>query len=132
MMQTDLVTLSHDLVRRADRWTFVLTVTTCIVLGVWQGWELALGIALGALLAALNLRMLAGAVARFLQPSGARRSSLLSWLRWPILALALAGILWYMPARPEGVAIGIVLSLVAACVAAVPRRRETAQSDDRL
>ena len=30
-------------------------------------------------------------------------------LRLPVVALALGGILWYMPARPEGVAIGVAL-----------------------
>jgi hypothetical protein len=48
---------------------------------------------------------------------GARQIRARSLLKWPLLGLALAGILWYMPARPEGVALGVVLSLAAAVLA---------------
>jgi hypothetical protein len=50
---------------------------------------------------------------------GARQIRARSLLKWPLVGLALAGILWYMPARPEGVALGVVLSLAAAVLAAL-------------
>ena len=42
------------------------------------------------------------------------------WLlmaKLPLVALALTFILWYMPARPEGVAIGVLNGLLAAVYA---------------
>lgn len=55
---------------------------------------------------------------------GARQIRARSLLKWPLVGLALAGILWYMPARPEGVALGVVLSLAAAVLAALLEPRD--------
>jgi len=44
-------------------------------------------------------------------------------LKWPFILLALAFILWYMPARPEGVALGALLALVGASIAAIGTNR---------
>jgi hypothetical protein len=57
---------------------------------------------------------------------GARQIRARSLLKWPLVGLALAGILWYMPARPEGVALGVVLSLAAAVLAALFEPRSAA------
>ena len=40
-------------------------------------------------------------------------------LRWPLFMVALFGILWYMPARLEGVLAGITVSLLSTIFAAL-------------
>lgn len=44
-------------------------------------------------------------------------------LRLAILVLATTMILWYMPARPEGLAVGILIVLLAATIAGVRQNR---------
>ncbi len=94
------------------------------------GPRLALGIALGALVGWLNLLVLSRQLGRLLAHPQAHRPAApgrpifpkILLLKWPALLLALGGLLWYMPARPEGVLAGIVLSLGAAAWAARPAR----------
>ena len=72
--------------------------------------RLAAGLALGALLMYANLTMATRTLKRTFRGTGSvpqSPSAALAWAtRWPLLALALVGILWYMPARPEGIALG--------------------------
>ena len=49
-------------------------------------------------------------------------------IRLPLLALAMVFILWYMPARPEGFLLGLVLSLLAAVGAAIQASRHDRRS----
>jgi hypothetical protein len=120
--------------RRSTRWTAALV-------GVWAGiaWlvsgrEMALGVTLGALVGWANLVLLDRALYAVMRdpaahrPVGARKWSLpLAFLvKWPLVLLALAVVLWYMPARPEGVAMGVLVSLAAAAMAAVTRRKPKA------
>ncbi len=51
-----------------------------------------------------------------------------SFIRLPALALAMILILWYMPARPEGFLLGLVLSLLAAVGAAIQASRHDRRS----
>lgn len=127
---SDRVTIDIDgLLRRMARWTAILGVVTAIVCGVWLGPEMALGVVLGAALGYGNLwlaaRALRGIVAR---PHEHRPAPGAKWalptgllVKWPLFLLALWGILWYLPARPEGVALGVAIALAAASVAARPR-----------
>lgn len=125
----------------------LIQVTFCAaILGLtWGDTQWALGIALGALVFALDLGWMqrhfsvvlsqASAAARtsesmpasdsrqlgdppprssdgdLASPSKPRIAAVSTGiaLRLPLVALALGGILWYMPARPEGVAIGVAL-----------------------
>lgn len=48
-------------------------------------------------------------------------------LRLAVLVLAMAMILWYMPARPEGLAVGILIVLLAAAIAGF-RANQAAQA----
>jgi hypothetical protein len=51
-----------------------------------------------------------------------------SWLlmaKLPLVALALTCILWYMPARPEGVALGVLNGLLAAVYAGFRHQRNS-------
>ncbi len=70
-----------------------------------------------------NVAMLTRALARaFLATSEPPQPTnrTLGWIvRWPLLALALVGILWYMPARLEGVLAGITISLASTVIAAL-------------
>jgi hypothetical protein len=119
------------LVRRAARWTAALTAIAGAISLPWLGREMSLGIALGALLGWVNLWLLARAVRAMLRdPQQHRPTGRRTWvlpgvllLKWPFILLALAGILWYMPARPEGVALGALLALVGASMAALRANR---------
>jgi len=98
----------------------------CLVGGFF---EWAVGIALGALIFAANLVLFARDLIRVQerveeevldddsQPAVGFKGTK-SGLRLILVALALAIILWYMPARPEGIVIGVCLVLVAAAIAA--------------
>jgi hypothetical protein len=79
-----------------------------------SGMGMALGIALGALLAMVNLGLTSRAISEmFSDPerhrparAGGLALPAILLLKWPVLLLALGGVLWYLPARPEGVAEG--------------------------
>lgn len=129
---TSASTLSarSSLMRRAAAWTTALTAVAG-ALALWRwGFEMALGVALGALVGFVNLLLLSRAVAQLVsnardhRPTPGRKWTLpaVLLLKWPFVLLALAGILWYMPARPEGVVLGLVLSLAAASIAAAKGR----------
>jgi hypothetical protein len=59
-------------------------------------------------------------------PAPERRGN--NFIRLPALALAMVLILWYMPARPEGFLLGLVLSLLAAIGAAIQASRHDRRS----
>lgn len=136
-MTPSLVTIDIDgLLRRMARWTTVLGIGSAVALGVWLGWEMALGIVLGAALGYANLwfaaRTLRGIVER---PQEHRPAPGAKWalptallVKWPLFLLALWGILWYLPARPEGVALGVAIALAAASIAALPRSKPPASA----
>ena len=92
-------------------------------------WDLRIGAGLvaGALLGLLHVALLARQTARLAaaaaagrRPAGRAGNMLFFGLKWPLWALALGGVLWYMRARPEPVAVGLVLALAA--FAATARR----------
>lgn len=122
---------STPLLRRAGLWTIGLVAIAGAISLPMVGPEMSLGIALGALVGWVNLWLLARALRVMLRdpsqyrPAGRRRWVLpgVLLLKWPFLLLALAFILWYMPARPEGVALGALLALVAASIAALRANR---------
>ena len=122
---------SAPLLRRAALWTAVMTVLAGAISLPLFGREMSLGIALGALVGWVNLWLLARALRAMLRdpqqyrPVGARTWVLpgVLLLKWPFILLALALILWYMPARPEGVALGALLALVGASIAAIGSNR---------
>ena len=149
---------------RTARWTAGLAAGGALLASVLWDWRVGLGVALGALLAHVNLMLIArtlsealgraaassnpaeGADAQGSGPGAAADSGdapttapnddgppspsetasresarvrALGLLRLPFVVLALVLILWYMPARPEGVALGVTLSLAAAVLAAL-------------
>jgi hypothetical protein len=118
---------STPLLRRAALWTGLMVAVAAAISLPLFGREMSLGIALGALVGWVNLWLLARALRAMLRdpqqyrPVGARTWVLpgVLLLKWPFILLALAGILWYMPARPEGVAVGALLALVGASIAAL-------------
>jgi hypothetical protein len=105
-------------------WSLALVVVWSGLLGPWLGWSMVVGLAAGALVGFLNLWLGARALALLIPrlPSGSSKDNrsaltLLLLMKWPLVLLALLGILWYLPARPEGVALGIAISLAAASIA---------------
>lgn len=99
----------------------------------WLLWDagIALGIALTTPVSVLWIRSTASTVHDLVfdpklreadaAPSGGAALKLLAKL--PLVALALTLILWYMPARPEGVAIGVLNGLLAAIYAAIRQKQ---------
>lgn len=122
---------SAPLLRRAALWTAAMAALAGAISLPLFGREMSLGIALGALVGWVNLWLLARALRAMLRdpqqyrPAGARTWVLpgVLLLKWPFILLALALILWYMPARPEGVALGALLALVGASIAAIGANR---------
>jgi hypothetical protein len=125
---------SAPLLRRAALWTAVMVVIAGAISLPLFGRAMSLGIALGALVGWVNLWLLARALRAMLRdprqyrPAGSRTWVLpgVLLLKWPFILLALAFILWYMPARPEGVALGALLALVGASIAALSKNRPSA------
>jgi len=119
------------LVRRVAWWTVVLAGIWCAIVWAWSGWPMALGVAAGALVGLANVWLIASTMttllrnANELRAPGRRRWALLGPLvaKWPLILLALFGVLWYLPARPEGVALGVAISLAAASIAAIQRNK---------
>ena len=128
---------SAPLLRRAALWTVVMAAIAGAISLPLFGREMSLGIALGALVGWVNLWLLARALRAMLRdpqqyrPAGARTWVLpgVLLLKWPFILLALALILWYMPARPEGVALGALLALVGASIASIGSNRAATSPD---
>lgn len=118
---------SRPLLRRTVVWTSGLVLVAGAISHAIFGLDMSMGIALGALLGLANLWLLAKTLATVLRnPEQYRPGSHRTWvlpgvilLKWPFILLALGLILWYMPARPEGVAVGALLALVGASIAAI-------------
>lgn len=125
---------STPLLRRAALYTGLMVAVAGAISLVVFGREMSLGIALGALVGWVNLWLLARALRVMLRdPQQYRPAGPRTWvlpgvllLKWPFILLALALILWYMPARPEGVALGALLALVGASIAALRGNRSPA------
>lgn len=122
---------STPLLRRAALWTAVMAAIAGAISWPLLGREMSLGIALGALVGWVNLWLLAKALRSMLRdPQQHRPVGRRTWvlpgvllLKWPFILLALASILWYMPARPEGVALGALLALVGASIGALKTKQ---------
>jgi hypothetical protein len=118
---------SATLVRRIAWWTVVLAGIWAAIVYAMSGWPMALGVALGALVGLANVWLIASTMttllknANELRAPGRKRWALMGPLvaKWPLVLLALFGVLWYLPARPEGVALGVAISLAAASIAAI-------------
>jgi hypothetical protein len=116
-----------ELMQRTAVWTAALGLGVAIALGLAWDWAMALGVVAGAALGYANLWMAARALRSIVaspqqhRPVGDRKWALPLGLlvKWPLVLLALGGILWYSPARPEGVALGVAVALAAASMAAL-------------
>jgi len=122
--------VSADLVRRIAVWTFVLGGMWSAIVGWLWGWPMALGVICGSGIGLANVWLISSTMttlvrrAEELRAPGRKRWALLGPMvaKWPLVLLALFGILWYLPARPEGVALGVAISLAAASIAALRRK----------
>ncbi len=139
-----------ELVRSTLVYAGAGTALSCALVLAFGDPRLALAIALGAVIAAANFLLLARGIAHAIDrtldepeadpasPSDnaeVERSDpahktparapegLRSGLRLALLLLAMLGILWYMPARPEGLAVGVLLVLLAATIAGYRHNR---------
>jgi len=123
---------SGIVLRAAAGWTVILGLLACAVaLALGSGVTFAWSIALGALVMTANFSMLTMTLARSLgahdlvaeDGTPKRRIRVGMALRLPLFLVALVGILWYMPARPQGLFLGVVIGLLAASVAALRAKR---------
>ena len=121
-----------EFLRRTNRWSLGLGAAGTVTGAALGGLPLAAGVACGSVFGWVNLWLLARALKKTIARADEHRgrsklvppAALL--LKWPGLLLALAVVLLYAPIAPEGVAIGAVLSLAAASIAAVRSRKPAA------
>jgi hypothetical protein len=124
-----------DLVRRIAWWTVVLAGIWAAIALALSGWPMALGVAAGALVGLANVWLIASTMTTLMRNANelrapGRKRWAQQWtilgplvMKWPLILLALFGVLWYLPARPEGVALGVAISLAAASIAAIQQRK---------
>jgi hypothetical protein len=134
-VRADLLTLWA---RRIGLWTLTLAVPTALLALALAGGEQALSVLLGAAIGLFNFQSLARAAVRMLlaaqaEPeltaaSTSRFAPFLAMLRWPATALATAAVLWYMPGRPEGLVVGVLVALVGFTAAALHSAGEISRS----
>ena len=120
--------LRRTMMRSTATWTAAGSLVVLPVAHFGVDRQLATSIALGALVALANFLLLAGSTAQAIDraaaPTGETpRIGFATLARAPLVLLALLGILWYMPARPEGLAIGVLIVLISAVAAAVRAKR---------
>ena len=128
--------MAADEARAVTRGTLALglgsAAIACLVALVFDP-ALARAIALGALFGLANFLLLARAIDRATRNAVSAAAhdrtperplfALGVLVRLPLLVVALALVLWYLPTRPEGLIVGFGLVLVALALAAVNARR---------
>ena len=128
--------------RRIGLWTLTLAVLVALLTLALAGHAQALSVLLGAAIGLFNFQSLARAAVRILlaaeaEPDATAASTshfapLLAMLRWPATALATAAVLWYMPGRPEGLVVGVLVALVGFTAAALHSADELTRSTPDL
>lgn len=123
---------SSALVRTATVWTLLLTgIASGVAVALLGDLTFAWSIALGALVILVNFLLMTITLARSLGASDLvledgtpkRRIRFGVALRWPLFLVALVLILWYMPARPQGVVLGVVIGLAGAAIGALKAKK---------
>lgn len=111
------------------RWTAWLASPTAALCGLLTGLQMAVGVMIGATFGGVNFWLLARALDKMVAQTQASRSSS-KWalpvamlLKWPLLALVLAGLLLYVPINPIGFCTGAILALAAGTAAASVARK---------
>jgi hypothetical protein len=128
---TDRVTLEGtSLLHETLVFSGIATAVCCALVGLVGDPRLAFTIALGAAIAATNFVLLARWIVRAINRTAEQASEPAqpperprSGLRLAFLLLAMLGVLWYMPARPEGMAVGVLIVLLAATMAGYRHNR---------
>jgi len=128
--------------RRIGLWTLTLAVLAALLTLALANHAQALSVLLGAAIGLFNFQSLARAAVRILlaaeaEPDATAASTshfapLLAMLRWPATALATAAVLWYMPGRPEGLVVGVLVALVGFTAAALHSADELTRSTPDL
>lgn len=123
-------------------WTLTLAVLAALLTLALANHAQALSVLLGAAIGLFNFQSLARAAVRILlaaeaEPDATAASTshfapLLAMLRWPATALATAAVLWYMPGRPEGLVLGVLVALVGFTAAALHSADELTRSTPDL
>jgi membrane protein YqaA with SNARE-associated domain len=116
-------------VKRAAVWTVVLGAIWAVIAAVVWGRAMALGVVAGAAIGGVNNFLLGRAVSKILANPDEHRKSKRKipgplLLKWPLLLGMLALVMLYLPVRPEGVAIGALISLVSLAIAGLESREK--------
>jgi hypothetical protein len=113
---------SRPVMRRAALWTAALGVIWAVI--AWLLWDrmMALGVLAGAVIGGLNFWLLGRALSQVVSDPERYRDTksripkpLL--LKWPLILGLFAIALWWLPLRPEGVAMGALISLMSLTLA---------------
>lgn len=126
MSASDLI----PLMRRTASWTLALTAIWALITGLVWGGAMALGVILGAVLGLVNFWLLGRTVSGLVGAAQAGESShRRSWvppiallLKWPLLLAMVGFVLWFTPARGEGLALGALITLASITIAAMTKR----------
>jgi ABC-type uncharacterized transport system permease subunit len=113
--------------RMSALWCGILGAVAAIVAAWVRDVPTALGVVAGAVLGWANLWLLARTLRAMIRDPEkhrhtARGFSVALVIKWPGLLLVLALVLLYTPVAPEGVALGALLALAAASIAALRGR----------
>ena len=120
---------SRPVVKHAALLTVALGAVLAVIAAVVWDRAMALGVVAGAAIGGMNIFLLSKAVTKLLaNPEEHRKAKrkipgpLL--LKWPLLLGMLALVMLYLPVRPEGVAIGALISLISLSIAGFKSREK--------
>jgi hypothetical protein len=120
--------------RRAAGWTAALGVIWAGIAGLLWGQAMALGVVAGATLGGVNFWLLGRALAKIMADPERYRGA--KWkipgpllLKWPLLIAMLVVVMWWLPVRAEGVAMGALISLVSLTIAGFGEHCEGSAAD---
>ena len=113
---------SRPIMRRAAAWTAALGGMWAVITALLWDHTMALGVVAGAAIGGLNFWLLGRALAQVVADPERHRHA--KWripkpllLKWPLMLALFAIVLLWLPVRPEGVAMGALISLVSLTLA---------------
>jgi membrane protein YqaA with SNARE-associated domain len=127
------VTTSRPVMRRAAAWTVALGLLWAAIAGLLWDQAMALGVVAGAAIGGLNFWLLGRALGQMMADpeqfrNAKRKIPRPLMLKWPLIFALLAIAVWWLPVRPEGIAMGALISLVSLTIAGL-RERSAGEPD---
>ncbi len=124
---------SRPVMRHAAAWTVALGLLWAAIAGLLWDASMALGVLTGAAIGGLNFWLLGRALGQVMADperfrNAKRKLPRPLLLKWPLILGMLALAVWWLPVRPEGIAMGALISLVSLMIAGL-RERSAAEPD---